>query len=131
MERSGITLLRYLRLIQVINETEFKQLVLNPKANPEEFCKVILHDLLLAKSEENDFARWLTMNWKRIYNISNFVLQKDELKSKTVQLIDDKYRDITIDVNISRYGNVNIYIVSLNGYCCRRKQKDVSLHIEF
>ena len=112
-----------------MDNLEAKNILINPKVNPEEFCKISLCDLILSQKETNDFAKFLVVNWKRLYNKSNFVMQKDESNAKVVQLIDDKYRDITISINIARSGNINIYITSLNGYCCRKRNKNVSARL--
>lgn len=114
----------------MINKQRLQELIFNPRVNHEELCQMVLHDLLLSQVETNDFANYLVKNWKRIYNYSEYRVLKNETNAKTIQLIDNKYRDITVDINTARSGNINIYITSINGYCCRRRNKDVSVHVD-
>lgn len=91
------------------------------------FCQLVLHDLLL-DYEDCDFARYLVRKWKDIYNKSEFVVSKNEDSNKVVQLIDGQ-KDITMMINISKSGNLNLKIVSFFGYSCRYRCKSITKHI--
>lgn len=105
-----------------------KQLLLHPKENQYDFTKLTLYELLL--DDNSDFSRLLRRRWEDIYYKSKFVVQKNESNNVIVQLIDSQDRDITIMVNISKAGNVNLTISSLAGYCCRLKVKNITKHFD-
>lgn len=111
-----------------MDKVEIKKVLLNPKDNHYDFCKITLYDLLLDSNA--DFARMLRRRWEHIYDNSTFYLRKDEENNKIVQLIDANDRDITIMVNVSKSGNLNITVSSLYGYCCHLRIKNLNVHID-
>lgn len=112
-----------------MSKQRIADVLLRPDACQMVWCQAALHDSAEFDVVDTDFRRYLVKNWEKIYNTHSFeVLENNDGHIKVRLMCGQK--DFYIAIDRTRYGNIRGYITSMNGYCCKFKQKSVNFRIE-
>ncbi len=79
--------------------------------------------------KDSDFRKFVQRSWKELFDNSEVTLLKQEKDEISVRLLRND-KDLMLTVERTPLGNVRGVITSLNGYCCRFKQKNIHFRIE-
>ena len=95
--------------------------------NPVDFLSAV--NLMEFDVVDTDFRGYLVKNWEKIYNTHSFEILENNNGHIKVRLMCGQ-KDFYIAIDKTRCGNIRGYITSMNGYCCKFKQKSVNFRIE-